>query len=109
MTDLTIPAGHGICPKCHGTTRVAVDATGKPVDQAPPYPRWPQYAAQGFMECQNCGGQSMAGKARGYTKLRSPEADEGCLHEYMGITRGNCYTVYTCKHCGDRYDIDSSD
>jgi hypothetical protein len=32
-----------------------------------------------------------------------------CKHEYKGVERGRCYTVYTCIHCNDRYDIDSGD
>jgi hypothetical protein len=32
-----------------------------------------------------------------------------CVHEFAHRSGGNCYHVYTCKLCGHRYDIDSSD
>ena len=32
-----------------------------------------------------------------------------CDHEYVGVSRGRCYTVYTCKKCNVSYSIDSSD
>lgn len=100
-----IPAGYGRCPNCHGTGRAA------------PEPGYVKYKAQysGYdaatdtLPCRNCGGQTMAQRALGYTKLRSPEADEGCLHEYEGKTIGNCLWRGTCIHCKDYYDIDSSD
>ena len=33
----------------------------------------------------------------------------GCDHDHKGEKRGNCYHVYTCSKCGDRYEIDSGD
>ncbi len=53
------------CPVCNGTCRQAVDATGKPLGQLSEHPRWPQYAARGWMECRNCGGQTMSLTATG--------------------------------------------
>jgi monoamine oxidase len=106
---LSIPAGMAVCPKCNGTKHQAVDATGKPIDQATDYPRWPQYAERGWMECRNCGGQSMSQTARGFTSI-NPATGLGCLHQFRGENAGRCYTVYTCTlGCGARYDIDSSD
>lgn len=96
------------CPACNGTKRQEVDATGQPVGQATDYPRWPQYAKQGWMECRNCGGQTMS---RAATGLTYPHRDNGepCRHEYTGQTIGRCLTQYACKHCPDVFDIDSSD
>ena len=60
-------------------------------------------------QCRNCGGQTMFGVATGMTNI-DPNTGLGCVHEYNGEKRGNCYHVYTCKHgCGFQYDIDSGD
>ena len=32
-----------------------------------------------------------------------------CTHSYTSTNAGRCLTGYTCKHCGDRYQIDSGD
>jgi hypothetical protein len=32
-----------------------------------------------------------------------------CVHEFEHRSGGNCYHIYTCKKCGARYDVDSSD
>lgn len=47
----------------------------------------------------------------GTTRRSAPNSDTGtpCRHEFVGQDAGRCYTVYTCKHCPERYDIDSSD
>jgi DNA-directed RNA polymerase subunit RPC12/RpoP len=60
------------------------------------------------MACRNCGGQTMYGKPLGYTAI-DPETGLGCKHEYVGRDAGRCYTIYTCRKCGSRYDIDSGD
>lgn len=96
------------CPVCNGTCRQELDASGKPVGQASDYPRWPQYAKQGWMDCRNCGGQTMSMAASGKTYARR-DTGEPCRHEYVGQNAGRCYTIFTCKHCPDQYDIDSSD
>jgi DNA-directed RNA polymerase subunit RPC12/RpoP len=57
--------------------------------------------------CNNCGGQYMFGRATGQVRLNN--AGEPCTHSYSGETAGRCLTEYTCKHCGDRYQIDSGD
>lgn len=75
----------GICPVCDGSLKFP--GTERP--------------------CNNCGGQGMFGIATGVVPLR-PDGTP-CKHEYVGETRGRCYTVYTCKHCNHSYDIDSSD
>lgn len=97
-----------VCPVCNGTARQALDSTGKPVEQAEPYPRWPQFAAQGWMACRNCGGQTMSLIATGKTYPRN-DTGEPCKHEFVGRNAGRCYTVFTCKHCPETYEIDSSD
>ena len=102
------PTGMGICPACSGTKRQPVDATGKPVGQSTEYPRWPQYAERGWMECRDCGGQTMSDTGTGFS-LIDPSTGEGCMHTYRGQNAGRCYTVHTCAKCGDSYGIDSSD
>lgn len=79
----------GTCPVCAGTGRVP----GRNANEA--------------RACTNCGGQTMSMKATGQVRLRPDGAP--CTHEYVGRNAGRCYTVYTCKHCGDTYSIDSSD
>jgi hypothetical protein len=32
-----------------------------------------------------------------------------CDHDFEHRSGGNCYHIYTCKKCGARYDVDSSD
>lgn len=59
------------------------------------------------VDCTNCGGQTMYGIPTGKSFLRKDGTP--CVHEYTGVSGGRCYTIYTCKHCDYRYDIDSSD
>ena len=94
------------CPACGGTGRMAVEGR--------PYAEWTRkYKTSGYsaaddtINCQNCGGQTMLGEATGKSKLR-PDGTP-CLHEYEGEKRGRCYTIFTCRHCGYRYDVDSGD
>lgn len=93
--------GYGVCPVCNGTKRVSA-SNEKYKHIIAGYDKETDTLA-----CRNCGGQTMFGSPSGEVKLRSDGTP--CKHEYEGVTRGRCYTVYTCKHCGDRYDIDSSD
>jgi DNA-directed RNA polymerase subunit RPC12/RpoP len=64
-------------------------------------------ASDDTINCQNCGGQTMYGNPTGFSRTRKDGAP--CEHEYTGVKRGRCYTVYTCVHCGYSYDIDSGD
>ena len=91
---------YGTCPVCNGSGHTPVAADD---------PHWPQYRKQGWMECQNCGGQTMMSKGLGITPKRAPDDEMGCLHEFVGSKAGRCYYVYHCKHCSARYDIDSGD
>jgi len=101
----SIPEGHGVCPACSGTGRVPVpEHSQKYKNVIAGYDK-----ATDTLACGNCGGQKMYGTALGYTKLRQPDDAQGCMHEYVGRNAGHCYTIYTCKHCGDTYDIDSGD
>lgn len=91
----------GICPVCTGTTRVpAGDNQYKHVIAG--YDKETDTFA-----CTNCGGQTMYGRATGRVPLRADGS--ACRHEYVGRDAGQCYTVYTCRHCNHRYDIDSGD
>ena len=93
--------GYGICPVCNGSGRVpAGDSKYKHITSG--YDK-----ETDTFKCCNCGGQRMFGSPTGEVRLRSDGTP--CKHEYVGVTRGRCYTVYTCKHCGDSYDIDSGD
>jgi hypothetical protein len=58
-------------------------------------------------QCTNCGGQYMFGRPTGEVNAR-PDGTP-CTHEYSSKNVGRCLTEYTCKHCGDRYQIDSGD
>jgi len=91
------------CPVCNGSGRRPV-----PEDQQ----RWKTImgsydAATDTFSCDNCGGQTMYGKATGLVPLN--KEGNPCRHEYTGLSRGRCWTQYTCRHCGYSYDIDSSD
>lgn len=93
--------GYGVCPVCNGSKRVPAGDTKY------------KHVLAGYnketdtIACNNCGGQTMFGSPTGEAKLR-PDGTP-CKHEYVGTLRGRCYTVYTCHHCGDYYDIDSGD
>lgn len=94
----------GTCPKCDGSTR-------RPVP--PDYNRSWLPNIYGYDEatdtfpCNNCGGQTMAGRGTGTVLLR----DDGtpCLHEYTHINAGRCLHKYVCKYCPHTYYIDSGD
>ena len=93
----------GKCPVCDGTSRSPLPASQQ---------RWKTMlhgydAETDTLPCQNCGGQTMRGQATGQVRLRCDGVP--CTHEYQGRDAGRCYTIYTCLHCGDSYDIDSGD
>lgn len=92
----------GVCPVCGGSRVVEVP---------PERLRWQGMNAlrvdDTHEQCRNCGGQTMSLHATGKVRLR-PDSTP-CKHEYEHASGGNCWHIYTCKHCGDRYDIDSSD
>ena len=92
---------YGICPVCNGTGRR--DASNDKYKNV--YAGYDKETDT--LPCTNCGGQTMFGKPTGKVNLR-PDGTP-CKHEYVGVSRGRCYTVYTCKHCGHSYDIDSGD
>jgi len=98
----------GVCPVCNGSGKQLLDPAGRVIGQ-PSEAKffWPQYAAEGFMECRNCGGQTMGGVASGHVYLRP--SGEPCSHDWQGSSAGNCLHRYDCVHCGDRYYIDSGD
>ena len=93
----------GTCPVCNGTLR-------EPAGESP----WASSCA-GYhrythtFPCSNCGAQYMFGTPTGLVRHNA----EGipCTHDYEEdrSARRNCYHVYICKHCGDRFDIDSGD
>lgn len=92
----------GTCPVCNGTHRVAY--TGEP--------RWAGVTAgydlgTNTVPCRNCGGQYMFGRPTGIVSM--DYSGQPCRHEYTSEKAGRCLTEYTCKHCGDRYQIDSGD
>lgn len=92
---------HGICPVCNGSGRVpAGDYKYKNVIAG--YDK-----ESDTLRCTNCGGQYMYGNPKGIVRL--DQDGEPCRHEYTSKTVGRCLTEYTCKHCGDRYQIDSGD
>lgn len=89
------------CPVCAGATRVpAGDTPHKTITAG--YDR-----ATDTLACQNCGGQTMSLRATG--KVRARPDGTPCTHEYQGRDAGRCLTRFTCRHCGDTYEIDSSD
>jgi hypothetical protein len=104
VLDNPHPGKYALCPCCQGTGR-------KPVDEA--NQKWKLITAGYDKEtdtfaCTNCGGQTMSGRAYGWT-LPNPATGEGCKHEYNYRSGGRCYHLYTCKHCSHHFDIDSGD
>ena len=90
-----------VCPVCNGTgRRPAGDYKYKNIVAG--YDK-----DTDTLLCNNCGGQTMTMSPTGKTRMR----DDGtpCVHEYDSRQAGRCYTIYTCKHCGYSYDIDSGD
>ena len=92
----------GTCPVCNGTLRVAYDGE----------PRWAGVTAgydlgSNTVPCRNCGGQYMFGRPSGLVSI--DYSGQPCVHDYIGRNAGRCLTEYTCKHCGERHQIDSGD
>lgn len=77
----------GKCPVCLGSKSVPSES--------------------GFSPCRNCGGQRMYGTPSGEVRLR-PDGDP-CRHDYSSRDVGRFLTSFDCRHCGDRYQIDSGD
>jgi len=94
-----VPKGHDVCPVCNGTGQRELSEK----EQAYSWNKGKTHAP-----CLNCGGQTMGGRASGYTKV-DPNTGEGCHHTYTHRSGGRCYHIYTCTKCGDQYDIDSGD
>lgn len=113
----------GVCPACRGDGRRPVpEASQRYICYNARWGHWgtagyepagdgPFADGQGYeggtFPCKNCGGQYMSMKAKGTVPLR-PDG-EPCLHDYAYTPAGNCYHRYDCRHCGDRYHIDSGD
>jgi len=91
----------GVCPVCNGSGRRDAGLERYRTVYAG------YDASSNTLPCNNCGGQRMYGSPTGRVNLRSDGTP--CKHEYTSQSRGRCYTVYTCKHCGYSYDIDSGD
>ena len=93
----------GVCPVCNGSGKMPISNFAE---------RFKTHLA-GYdketdtLSCNNCGGQRMYGSPTGMVNLR--EDGTPCTHAYTSETVGRCLTQYTCKHCGDRYQIDSGD
>lgn len=95
--------GYGVCPVCNGTCRRPADESMKKyANTIAGYDK-----SDDTIACNNCGGQGMFGRPSGEVPLRADGTP--CKHEYRGVERGRCYTVYTCIHCKHSYDIDSGD
>lgn len=93
----------GTCPVCYGTGRTSAAALPYAANCA-----GYDYASD-TIPCTNCGGQRMFGTPSGRVPLRADGTP--CRHDYIAdkSKSRNCYNVYTCRHCGDSYDIDSGD
>lgn len=92
--------GYGICPVCNGTKLIELTAEER---EQP----WYKKKNTTHRDCGNCGGQYMY--SRGSGEVRLNKDGEPCRHSYTSQNVGRCLTEYTCKHCGDRYQIDSGD
>ena len=93
--------GHGLCPVCNGTGRVAAgDYKYKHVVAG--YDK-----ETDTLKCNNCGGQYMYGTPRGEVRLNKEGVP--CTHKYTSQNVGRCLTQYTFSECGDSYQIDTGD
>jgi hypothetical protein len=90
--------GYGICPICNGTCQIELTDQEK---------RFGATRDKTHRPCHNCGGQYMYSSAKGEVRLNTDGIP--CTHSYTSTNDGRCLTGYTCKHCGDRYQIDSGD
>lgn len=95
---MTAPTG--TCPKCRGTGRVPATGDFKQIIAG-------YDPSTDTFSCNNCGGQTMEGRATGVTPLR-PDGTP-CLHEWAEQTIGPCLYEYYCLHCPARFIIDSGD
>jgi len=96
--DFKMRDGYGICPVCNGTCYVNLTEQEKTYS-------WNKDKTN--RPCHNCGGQYMYSTAKGEVRLNTDGVP--CTHEYTSTNDGRCLTGYTCKNCGDRYQIDSGD
>lgn len=92
----------GTCPVCHGSCRRAYTGDTRYASVVATYD-----AATNTVACDNCGNQYMYSSAKGEVNLNRDGVP--CTHVYTGENAGRCLTTYTCRHCGDRYQIDSGD
>lgn len=96
----------GICPCCNGTKRRPCPDDLRQYGEK--YGWYGYDKTDGTVHCNNCGNQYMMGSPTGKVPLR-PDGTP-CSHSYRGhSTRYRCVTEYVCDHCGDTYQIDSSD
>jgi hypothetical protein len=72
--QLTIPQGCAACPVCNGTSLQELSQQEQ---------KYSWNKGKTHCPCQNCGGQTMFGKAAGYTKI-DPETGTGCKHSFVG-------------------------
>ena len=95
----------GTCPVCNGTKQRPCPDNLR--DYGKRYGWYGYNAENDTVQCNNCGAQYMMGTPTGEVRLR-PDGTP-CAHEYTGREAGRCRTIYTCKHCNETYEIDSSD
>lgn len=86
-----------VCPVCNGSKQVELS------DREISY-SWNR--GKTHKECDNCGGQTMMGRATGISYLRADNTP--CIHDYRQRQLGRSYTEYRCIHCNYTYEIDSS-
>lgn len=92
----------GPCPVCSGSLRKPYNGEMRYAHVIAGYNK-----ETNTLPCDNCGGQYMFGRPTGQVNM--DYSGQPCKHEYTGQNVGRCLTEYTCKHCGDRYQIDSGD
>jgi len=97
----SLPDGKCECPVCNGSGRVPA-GNNKYKDVIAGYNK-----NDDTFKCTNCGGQYMFSSSSGF--VNKNKEGTGCTHHYNSQNSGRCLTTYTCKHCNDRYQIDSGD
>ena len=120
---MTTAATQGPCPVCNGTARKPVPEDSQRYIKY--NARWGHWGVSGYapagpgpfadgqgyeggtLPCGNCGGSTMSGKATGRVYLR--EDGTPCSHQWDVVQAGRCYHKYSCRHCPDKFSIDSGD
>jgi len=91
------------CPVCNGTTRTPLkESMRQYVNVLSSYDD-----KTDTIQCNNCGGREMYGKATGRVNL--DQDSNPCCHQFREYKIGRCLYKHKCIACSYEFEIDSSD